>query len=155
MLFTWHVLHMKIWCAHVKDGSNKKRAWFIAPKAEGESCPWRHVSIRLSDGRDSAQCRASICKEASGAAEQEISGTSKGSTGWSGATRARIVLIVVDSSAVIEVLFRSQTGIEIEKRIFSPFENLCAPHLLDLEIAQVLRCYCTSGEISSKGGRWF
>lgn len=57
-------------------------------------------------------------------------------------------MIVVDSSAVIEVLFRSQVGMDIEELILSPFENMCAPHLIDLEIAQVLRRYCASGEIS-------
>jgi predicted nucleic acid-binding protein len=57
-------------------------------------------------------------------------------------------LIVVDSSAILEVLFRSPVGLEIEDFIFSPFKNLCAPHLIDLEIAQVLRRYCTSGDIS-------
>ncbi len=54
---------------------------------------------------------------------------------------------------MIEVLLRTQTGIEIEKRILSPFENLCAPHLLDLEIAQVLRRYCTSGDMSPERGQ--
>jgi predicted nucleic acid-binding protein len=62
-------------------------------------------------------------------------------------------LIVIDSSAVIEVLLRSQIGMEIEERILSPFENLCAPHLLDLEIAQVLRRYCASGDMSPERGQ--
>ena len=62
-------------------------------------------------------------------------------------------MIVIDSSAVIEVLLRSQIGIEIEERILSPFENLCAPHLLDLEIAQVLRRYCASGDMSPERGQ--
>jgi predicted nucleic acid-binding protein len=57
-------------------------------------------------------------------------------------------LIVVDSSSVIEVLFRSSVGKQIEELILSPFENLCAPHLIDLEIAQVLRRYCATGDLS-------
>ena len=62
-------------------------------------------------------------------------------------------MIVVDSSAIIEVLLRSQAGLEIEKRIFSPHETLYAPHLLDLEVAQVLRRYCSLGEMVSERGR--
>ena len=62
-------------------------------------------------------------------------------------------MIVIDSSAVLEVLLRSQAGLEIEKRIFSPRESLFAPHLLDLEVVQVLRRYCTSGEIDSERGK--
>lgn len=54
---------------------------------------------------------------------------------------------------MLEVLLRSQTGLEIEKRIFSPQETLYAPHLLDLEVAQVLRRYCASGEMDAERGR--
>jgi predicted nucleic acid-binding protein len=62
-------------------------------------------------------------------------------------------LIVLDASAVLEVLLRSQVGLEIEKRIFSHRESLFAPHLLDLEVAQVVRRYCAFGEIDSERGK--
>ena len=62
-------------------------------------------------------------------------------------------MIVVDSSAVLEVLLRSQAGLAIEERIFSPQETLHAPHLLDLEVAQVLRRYCASGEMDPERGQ--
>ena len=62
-------------------------------------------------------------------------------------------MIVLDASAVLEVLLRSQAGLEIEKRIFSPREIIFAPHLLDLEVVQVLRRYSASGEIDSERGK--
>ena len=62
-------------------------------------------------------------------------------------------MIVVDASVVLEVLIRSRVGLEIEKRIFSAGERLSAPHLLDLEVAQVIRRYCASGEIDSDRGK--
>ena len=62
-------------------------------------------------------------------------------------------MIVLDASVVLEVLLRSQVGLEIEKRIFSPRESLFAPHLLDLEVAQVVRRYCAFGEIDSERGK--
>ncbi len=62
-------------------------------------------------------------------------------------------MIVLDASAVLEVLLRSRVGLEIEKRIFSPRESLFAPHLLDLEVAQVIRRYCAFGEIDSERGK--
>lgn len=62
-------------------------------------------------------------------------------------------MIVLDASAVLEVLLRSQDGLEIENRIFSPNETLHAPHLLDLEVAQVLRRYWTSGEMIPERGQ--
>ena len=54
---------------------------------------------------------------------------------------------------MLEVLLRSQVGLEIEKRLFAPHESLCAPHLLDLEVTQVLRRYCAIGEIDSERGK--
>ena len=38
-------------------------------------------------------------------------------------------------------------------RIFQPGETLHAPHLIDLEVAQVLRRYCASGELDPRRGR--
>jgi predicted nucleic acid-binding protein len=50
-------------------------------------------------------------------------------------------VIVIDASAAVEVLLQSAAGSKIESRIFDPAETLHAPHLIDLEIAQVLRRY--------------
>lgn len=61
-------------------------------------------------------------------------------------------MIVVDSSLILEVLLRTQVAPQIEERIFSPAETLHAPHLLDLEVAQVLRRYCASGGIKPERG---
>jgi predicted nucleic acid-binding protein len=62
-------------------------------------------------------------------------------------------LIVLDSSAVLEVLLRTEAGLQIEDRIFSIEETLHAPHLLDLEVAQVLRRYSASGQMDPERGR--
>jgi predicted nucleic acid-binding protein len=58
----------------------------------------------------------------------------------------------LDSSTVIEVLLRTDAASHIEQRIFSAEESLHAPHLLDLEVAQVMRRYYASGEIASERG---
>lgn len=50
-------------------------------------------------------------------------------------------MIVLDASAVIELLLGSAAGAKVSARIASPDETLHAPHLLDLEVAQVLRRY--------------
>jgi len=47
-------------------------------------------------------------------------------------------LIVVDASALIEVLLNTTNAASISRRLFAPGETLHAPHLADLEIAQVL-----------------
>ena len=48
-------------------------------------------------------------------------------------------MIVLDASAAIDWLLQTAVGERIENRIYSRGESLHAPHLLDLEVAQVLR----------------
>ena len=48
-------------------------------------------------------------------------------------------MIVLDASAAVDWLLQTSAGQRIEKRIYSRSESLHSPHLLDLEVAQVLR----------------
>lgn len=48
-------------------------------------------------------------------------------------------MIVLDASAAVDWLLQTAAGQQIEKRIYSRNESLHAPHLLDVEVAQVLR----------------
>jgi len=59
-------------------------------------------------------------------------------------------LIVLDASAAIDWLIQSPAGRLIEKRIYSRDETLHAPHLLDLEVTQVLRRLARDGVISDQ-----
>jgi predicted nucleic acid-binding protein len=59
-------------------------------------------------------------------------------------------VIVLDASAAIEWLLQSPAGIKIDERIFSPAESLHAPHLLDVEVAQVLRRYVREGTMTAQ-----
>lgn len=62
-------------------------------------------------------------------------------------------MIVVDASALIELLLNTPAGGRIGRRLFAPGETLHAPHVVDLEITQVLRRYARSGEIDAERGR--
>jgi predicted nucleic acid-binding protein len=48
-------------------------------------------------------------------------------------------MIVLDASAAVDWLLQTSAGQSIEKRIYIRNETLHAPHLLDLEVTQVLR----------------
>ena len=61
-------------------------------------------------------------------------------------------MIVVDASAILEVLFNTPAGAQVAERIFQPVETLHAPHLLDLEVAQVLRRYTLSRDLDAERG---
>jgi predicted nucleic acid-binding protein len=57
-------------------------------------------------------------------------------------------VIVLDASAAIDWLLQTAAGQRIETRIYSRGESLHAPHLLDLEVAQVLRRLVREGAVS-------
>ncbi len=61
-------------------------------------------------------------------------------------------MIVVDASAILELLLRTPSAPDVESRLFAPDVTLHAPHLLDVEIAQVLRRYHRAGDITAERG---
>jgi len=58
-------------------------------------------------------------------------------------------LIVLDASAAIDWLLHTPAGIQIDRRIYSRSESVHIPHLLDLEVAQVLRRFVREGSLSA------
>jgi predicted nucleic acid-binding protein len=58
-------------------------------------------------------------------------------------------MIVVDASAVIEILLRPERNRLLLARVLDSGQSLVAPHILDLEVTQVLRRYATGREISA------
>jgi predicted nucleic acid-binding protein len=62
-------------------------------------------------------------------------------------------MIVIDASAVLEAVLRTPAAEMVERRLFEPGQTLHAPHLLDLEVAQVIRRYAASGDIDDERGR--
>ncbi len=58
-------------------------------------------------------------------------------------------MIVLDASAAVDWLLQTPAGQSIETRIYSPHETLHAPHLLDVEVAQVLRRLVRQGTVST------
>ena len=59
-------------------------------------------------------------------------------------------MIVADASAVVEVVLNTSAGGSIADRLLDPEETVAAPHLLDLEVLQVLRRYALAGDMDSK-----
>jgi predicted nucleic acid-binding protein len=62
-------------------------------------------------------------------------------------------VIVLDASAALELLLRTRAGETIEQRVFRPAESLHAPHLLDVEVAQVVRRFARAGDLDDERGR--
>jgi predicted nucleic acid-binding protein len=61
-------------------------------------------------------------------------------------------VIVADASAIIELLLNTPAGEEIADRLLDPSETVAAPHLLDVEVLQVLRRYALARDIDDERG---
>lgn len=56
-------------------------------------------------------------------------------------------MIVLDASAVVELLLGTRLGGSIARRIADPAVALHVPHLVDVEVAQALRRYVRAGDL--------
>ncbi len=56
-------------------------------------------------------------------------------------------MIVVDASALLEALLQTAAAAAVEERLFDEGLPLHAPHLIDVEVTQVLRRYAATGQI--------
>ena len=61
-------------------------------------------------------------------------------------------MIVLDASAAVDWFLQTPAGRKIEERLYSRNESLHAPHLIDLEVAQVLRRLVREGIVSARRG---
>ncbi len=62
-------------------------------------------------------------------------------------------MIVVDSSAVVDLLLQNDKGRKVAARILDPDETLHVPHLIEIEVTQVLRRFMLKGELTNVRGR--
>jgi predicted nucleic acid-binding protein len=62
-------------------------------------------------------------------------------------------VIVLDASAAVEILLQTQVGASLTGRVLAPESSLHAPHLVDIEVAQVLRRFTLHGDIQPEQGR--
>lgn len=59
-------------------------------------------------------------------------------------------MIVLDASAALELLLQTPLGGRVAARALASEESLHAPHLLDVEVAQVMRRYTLAGELTAE-----
>lgn len=59
-------------------------------------------------------------------------------------------MIVLDASAALELVLGTPTGVRVAARVAPEAESLHAPHLLDVEVLQVLRRHTLSGQLRAE-----
>jgi len=62
-------------------------------------------------------------------------------------------VIVVDASAIIELLLNTTAGERVTDRLLDVHETVTAPHLLDVEVLQVLRRFSRSRDLDAERGQ--
>src|SRR6185295_11153685 len=137
---------MHIWWAHVQDDPAPPCSGRASPKAQGPGGHGGALAVRIPSPGGAARRRAPDARRASRPPGPTERGQPAGLAGPGGAGRTGSPVIVVDASAAIELLLNTAAGIRISARLLSSGETLHAPHLIDLEVAQVLRRYARSGE---------
>jgi predicted nucleic acid-binding protein len=58
-------------------------------------------------------------------------------------------VIVLDASALVEVLLSTEVGAALAERLLGSRSSLHAPHLIDVEVGQVLRRLVASGGLAA------
>jgi predicted nucleic acid-binding protein len=59
-------------------------------------------------------------------------------------------VIVLDASMAVELLLQTPIGRPLTERLLAPSTDLHAPHLIDVEVAQVLRRLCVRGKVTDR-----
>ena len=62
-------------------------------------------------------------------------------------------MIVVDASAIVELLLQTPLGIRVERRLYDQETDLHAPHLLDVEVVSALRRLVHTRELDAGRAR--
>lgn len=62
-------------------------------------------------------------------------------------------MIVLDASALLELVLATDTGRRVADRIADPADDLHVPHLADVEIAQGLRRFVQQGDVDAERAR--
>lgn len=59
-------------------------------------------------------------------------------------------MIVLDASALVELILVTDTGQAVARRIADPAVGLHVPHLVDVEVAQALRRLVMDGDVDAR-----
>jgi predicted nucleic acid-binding protein len=60
-------------------------------------------------------------------------------------------MIVLDASALVDLLLGTRRGRAVAVRIAAPDLSLHAPHLIDVEVTQAIRRYVAEGDLDQDG----
>src|SRR5262245_30882285 len=139
---------MRACSAHVEDGPDPQRAGRAAPQAQESGGGLGTDALRLPARRAPASGGATHARRDarpdSRSKAADLEDPCRG--GHPGGARVR--LIVLDASALLEFLLQTSLGLRVEARLLRDADEFHAPHLVDVEVAQGLRRLVRAGEVA-------
>src|SRR3954451_8456179 len=136
---------MFLCCSHVHDDSDPQCSGSAPSQAEVARRTRGHVPLGLSSRRAPPVGRETHSRRIARALGEASRNQPHPVTGGGGPRRARLQVIVVDASALVEALLQTPAAAVVRERLFGTEQTLHAPHLIDLEVTQVLRRYAAIG----------
>src|SRR6266545_1462879 len=138
---------MRLCASHAEDAPDPERARRRPPQAEGPRGEGGRdavgaASARGTPHRGSAHPRGDARAPAL-AASRHLANASRGHR----AGGAGSAVIVVDASAILELVLDTHAALLVADRVLLPGEVLHAPHLLDVEVASAMRRYVAAREV--------
>ena len=127
---------------HVYDGTGPQRPGCATPQVESARRSRGNVAVRIHSRRAEALARAAHASRVSGKAVAAQPCKAEDKSCGRDPSRARQQVIVLDASAVIALLLGTDGADAVRVAIKRDTQTLHAPHLLDVEVGQVLRRYC-------------
>src|SRR5690348_4446887 len=145
-------MYMSIYCAHVGDDSNPQRPGIFAPEIQVARRLGGHVAFRLFVERAATIGRAAHSRRIACAPRRPDAGRPIDIGSGYHPNRTRLAVIVVDASAVLDLLRRVPGADAIELRLFSSGDTLHAPHLIDVEVTQAARRLAVARQLDQSRG---
>ena len=143
---------MLVCLAHANHDPIAPRPGRPPSQAEGAGGFGWDVAVRLPSARNPRHCGTPDDRRAPRSAHTSCRGASDTFASKGGSRGERRALIVVDASALIEVLLGTSAASRLAERFFDEGETLHAPHLIDIEVGQVLRRYARTSVVDAGRG---
>src|SRR5262245_19199935 len=128
---------MQTCCTHVEDDPDPQRARCRASTAQGARGAGGPLAFGLLPRRARTNLGASHARRAARATCQDQSRGAPSESRRADPRRSRVALIVIDASALVELVLQTPAGQRVASRVGS--SALHAPHVVDLEVTSALR----------------
>lgn len=144
---------MRACLSHVQDAADPKRPGRDPQEVEAARRGGRSHAVGSARSHGGSDCGTTNLRPDASATTKARAGKVADVGRETREKDSRLVVIVLDASAVIELLLNTPRGERVGDLIADIGTTLHAPHLLDVEVLHVLRRLCAKGSIDERRAR--